>query len=155
MTDASLTDPIYGELIAEFPQQVELETRSGFTGVIVDQSALVDVVTFLHDKKGYDYLANLTAVDDYPEDQLEVIYHLFRTTGGGIIELKVFTGREEPVVPSLYSIYLGADFQEREVWDMYGIKFSGHPDLRRLLLWEDFAGHPLRKDWKEPFLKRM
>jgi len=51
MTDASLTDPIYGELIAEFPQQVELETRSGFTGVIVDQSALVDVVTFLHDKK--------------------------------------------------------------------------------------------------------
>lgn len=153
MTDEFLSDPIYGELIAEFPQQVELETRSGFTGIIVDPSALVDVVTFLHDKKGYDYLANLTAVDDYPEDQLEVIYHLFRTTGGGIIELKVFTGREEPVVPSLYSIYLGADFQEREVWDMYGIKFSGHPDLRRLLLWEDFAGHPLRKDWKEPFFE--
>lgn len=153
MTDQSFTDPIYGELIAEFPQQVELETRSGFSGVIVDQSALVDVVTFLHEKKGYDYLANLTAVDDYPEDQLEVIYHLFRTTGGGIIELKVFTGRDEPVVPSLYSIYLGADFQEREVWDMYGIKFAGHPDLRRLLLWEGFAGHPLRKDWKEPFFE--
>lgn len=153
MTDQSFTDPIYGELIAEFPQQVELETRSGFSGVIVDQSALVDVVTFLHEKKGYDYLANLTAVDDYPEDQLEVVYHLFRTTGGGIIELKVFTGRDEPVVPSLYSIYLGADFQEREVWDMYGIKFAGHPDLRRLLLWEGFAGYPLRKDWKEPFFE--
>lgn len=151
MTDQSLIDPIYNELIAEFPQQVELETRPGFSGVVVDQSALIDVVTFLHDKKGYDYLANLTAVDDYPEDQLEVIYHLFRTTGGGIIELKIFTGREEPVVPSLYPIYLGADFQEREVWDMYGIKFIGHPDLRRLLLWEGFDGHPLRKDWKEPF----
>jgi NADH-quinone oxidoreductase subunit C/D len=151
MSDQPVLAPIYNELMAEFPQQIEIESRPGFKGVIVNSSALVDVVTYLHDKKGYDYLSNLTAVDDYPEDQLEVIYHLFKSTGGEIIEFKVFTKRDEPVVPSLYSIYRGADFQEREVWDMFGIKFAGHPDLRRLLLWEGFEGHPLRKDWKEPF----
>ena len=153
MSDQPVLAPIYTELMAEFPQQVEMESRPGFKGVIVNSSALVDVVTYLHDKKRYDYLSNLTAVDDYPEDQLEVIYHLFKSTGGEIIEFKVFTKRDEPVVPSLYSIYRGADFQEREVWDMFGIKFAGHPDLRRLLLWESFEGHPLRKDWKEPFFE--
>lgn len=151
MSDQPGIDPIYHDLVSKFPQHVELETRPGFLGAIVNQAGLIEVVTFLHDQRGYDYLSNLTAVDDYPEDQLEVIYHLFKTTGGEVIELKVFTRREDPVVPSLFSIYKGADLQEREVWDMYGIKFAGHPDLRRLLLWEGFAGHPLRKDWKEPF----
>jgi len=115
MSDQPVLDPIYSELLAEFPQLVEMETRPGFMGVIVNTSALVDVVSFLRDEKGYDYLANLTAVDDYPEDQLEVIYHFFRTTGGEIIELKVFTPRDGAIVPSLYTLYRGADFQEREV----------------------------------------
>jgi len=108
-------------------------------------------MTYLRDKKGYDYLSSVTAVDDFPEDKLEVVYYLFKTTGGGIIELKVFTQRNEPVVPSVTPLYQGAEFQEREIWDLYGVKFAGHPDLRRLLLWEGFAGHPLLKDWKEPF----
>jgi NADH/F420H2 dehydrogenase subunit C len=151
MSEQLVLDPIYNELMEEFPQQVEPETRQGFMGAIVNASNLIEVVTFLRDKKGYDYLSNLTAVDDYPEDQLEVIYHFYKTTGGDIIELKVFTSRDGAVVPSLYHLYRGADLQEREVWDMFGIKFEGHPDLRRLLLWEGFAGHPLRKDWKEPF----
>lgn len=151
MTEQPVTDPIYNELITEFPQGVELETRAGFTGVVVTAASLIDIFSFLKDKKGYDYLSSVTAVDDFPEDKLEIIYHVFKTTGGGIIELKVFTQRDNPVIPSLTPMYPGADFQEREVWDLFGIKFSGHPDLRRLLLWEGFAGHPLRKDWKEPF----
>ncbi len=151
MTDQLGLDPTYSDLLKEFPQAVELETRAGFTGVVVLTSALVDVMTYLRDRKGYDYLSSVTAVDDFPEDKLEIVYLLFKTTGGGIIELKVFTQRDEPVVPSVTPLYLGAEFQEREVWDLYGVKFTGHPDLRRLLLWEGFAGHPLRKDWKEPF----
>ena len=151
MTDQPGLDPTYSDLLNEFPQAVELEARPGFTGVVVLTSALIDVMTYLRDRKGYDYLSSVTAVDDFPEDKLEIVYLLFKTTGGGIIELKVFTQRDEPVVPSITPLYQGAEFQEREVWDLYGVKFTGHPDLRRLLLWEGFAGHPLRKDWKEPF----
>ncbi|MEX1071899.1 MAG: NADH-quinone oxidoreductase subunit C, partial [Anaerolineales bacterium] len=65
--------------------------------------------------------------------------------------LKVQVPRENSVVPSLIDIYPGADFQEREAWDLYGVKFEGHPDLRRILMWEGFAGHPMRKDWKEAY----
>jgi len=71
------------------------------------------VMTYLRYKKGYDYLSSFTAVDDFPEDKLEIVYHLFKTTGGGIIELKVFTQRDEPVIPSVTPLYPGAEFQER------------------------------------------
>ena len=150
MTDLSRTPTIYEDLITRFPEKVTPETRSGYSGVIVDPSALLDVVSFLRDQAGFDYLSSITAVDDFPENQFEVIFHLFKTTGGRGIEFKVFTGRESPSIPSVVALYPGADFQEREVFDMFGITFDGHYDLRRLLLWEGFAGHPLRKDWKEP-----
>ena len=150
MTDSARNQTQYEELITRFPDQVAIETRPGFTGVVINASALQEVVLFLKENAGFDYLSSVTAVDEHPENQFEIIYHLFKTTGGSGIELKVFTPRENPQVPSLTPIYPGADFQEREVWDMYGIVFDGHYDLRRLLLWEDFAGHPLRKDWKEP-----
>ncbi len=153
MTDQPGLDPTYSDLLNKFPQAVELETRPGFTGVVVLSSSLVQVMTYLRDRKGYDYLSSVTAVDDFPEDKLEIVYLLFKTIGGGIIELKVFTQREGPVVPSVTQLYPGAEFQEREVWDLYGVKFTAHPDLRRLLLWEGFDGHPLRKDWKEPFFE--
>lgn len=153
MTEQPNLDPTFADLLTEFPQSLELETRPGFVGMVVLSSTLIDVMSYLRDKKGYDYLSSVTAVDDFPEDKLEIVYHLFKTTGGGIIELKVFTQRDEPVIPSVTPLYPGAEFQEREIWDLYGVKFAGHPDLRRLLLWEGFDGHPLRKDWKEPFFE--
>ena len=107
----------------------------------------------LRDEMGYDFLSSVTGVDYFPEDKMEVVYHLFRSTGGSALVFKVQTTREKAVVPSLYSVYPGADFQEREAWDLLGIRFEGHPDLRRILLWEGFAGHPLRKDWQEPFFE--
>jgi NADH-quinone oxidoreductase subunit D/NADH-quinone oxidoreductase subunit C/D len=67
--------------------------------------------------------------------------------------LKVHVDRDESVVPSLVPVWPGADFQEREIWDLYGVHFEGHPDLRRILMWEGFEGHPMRKDWKEPFFE--
>ncbi len=127
------------------------ETRQGYSGWIVPAEKIADVFEQLSQRFGYDFLSSLTAVDNFPEATLEVVYHVFKSIGGGPLELKVVVDRESPIVPSVTKIYKGAEFQEREVWDLFGVKFSGHPDLRRILLWEGFEGHPLRKDWKEPF----
>lgn len=118
--------------------------------LIVPPNRLLDVVRTLHDDLGYDYLANLTSVDY--EDRFEVVYHLYSIEkGGGHVYIKCPTEKDDPVVPSLVSVYKGADFQEREVYDMMGIRFAGHPNLKRILLWDGFEGFPLRKDWKEAY----
>ncbi len=94
-----------------------------------------------------DYLANLTAVD-YPPDRMDVVYHLYSMAKKhGPVTLKVQLPRANPAVSSLVPLYRGAEFQEREVYDLYGVTFEGHPDLRRILMWEGFAGHPMRKDY--------
>lgn len=82
---------------------------------------------------------------------MEVVYHAYRTTGGPALVFKVQVPRQDPVLPSLTQLYPGADLQEREAWDLLGIRFEGHPDLKRVLMWEGFHGHPLRKDWQEAF----
>ena len=139
--------------IAErFPQfEIESDSRAGYAGFIVPAKNLIELAVNLRDVLKYDFLSSVTGVDYEPEGKLEVVYHLFRTLGGPALVLKVQVPRENPVVPSLYYVYRSAELQEREAWDLLGIRFEGHPDLRRLLTWEGFAGHPLRKDWKEPF----
>ncbi len=139
------------DLVARFPGWVSAETRPGFSGVIVNAENLLQFARSVRDELGFDYLSMVTAVDFFPEDRFDVVYLAYRTTGGPGIEFKVQTTRENPSVPSLYPVFPGAEFQEREVYDLYGIIFSGHPDLRRILLWEGFNGYPLRKDWKEVF----
>jgi NADH-quinone oxidoreductase subunit D/NADH-quinone oxidoreductase subunit C/D len=119
----------------------------------VAPEALIQVATALKRQMGYDYLSSLTGVDYLPDGRMEVVYHLYRTEGGAPVVLKVRTPRERSVVPSLVGVFPGADFQEREAWDLLGIRFDGHPDLRRILMWEGFAGHPLRKDWKEAYFE--
>src|SRR5512133_945761 len=140
------------DLAARFPGKVTADTRPGFTGWMVDKNALIEVATAIRDEFGYDLLTNLCGVD-YPEqNKLEVVYHVIKTTGGSPLTFKTQAERVDPVeVPSLISVWPGADLQEREAWDMYGIKFIGHPDLRRILMWEGFEGFPLRKDYKEAF----
>lgn len=153
MSEQVELDSIYNELITRFSPDVEIDDRPGYAGVVILPGSLVAIMTYLRDDLGFDYMSSVTAVDDYPEDQMEVVYHLYKTIGGEGLEIKVFTPREDPVVPSLTQLFPGVDFQEREVWDMFGIRFTGHNDLRRLLLWEGFSGHPLRKDWKEPLFE--
>jgi NADH:ubiquinone oxidoreductase subunit D/NADH:ubiquinone oxidoreductase subunit C len=150
MSDQNVIHPLYAKLLERFPDSVVMDERPGFSGIVVQANMLLEVVKDLRDNLGYDYLSSVTAVDDFPEERLEVIYHLFKSIGGAPVEIKVFLEREEPVVPSLTPMYPGAELQEREVWDLYGIRFTDHPDLRRILLWEGFEGFPLRKDWKEP-----
>ena len=140
------------DLVARFPGMVTADARPGYTGFIVNKENLVEVATAIRDEFGFDLLTAATAVDYLAENKMEMVYHAFKTTGGAGLIFKVQVERVDPIeVPSLIEIWPGVDFQEREAWDLYGIKFTGHPDLRRILMWEGFEGHPLRKDWKEGF----
>jgi NADH-quinone oxidoreductase subunit D/NADH-quinone oxidoreductase subunit C/D len=141
------------DLATRFPEYVSPDTRKGYEGYIVSAYKLLDVATTLRNEMGYDYLSSVTGVDYLPEGILEVVYHAFKSTGGSGLVFKVQVPRENPVVPSLVPVYPGADLQEREAWDLLGIRFAGHPDLRRILMWEGFSGHPLRKDWSEPYFE--
>ncbi len=136
---------------ARFPEGVLQDERKGYEGYLVAPEKLLEFASALRDEYGYNYLSSVTGVDYIKEDRLEVVYHAYKTIGGGALVFKVQVPRQKAEVPSLVQIYPGAEFQEREAWDLLGIKFTGHPDLRRILLWEGFEGHPLRKDWKEPY----
>lgn len=138
-------------LVERFPGAVLKDERPGYEGYLVSAENLPEIAQFLRDQMGYDYLSSVTGVDYLPEGKMETVYHFFRSTGGSALELKVSLPRENPVVPSLVSIFPGAELQERETYDLLGIIFDGHPDLRRILLWDGFDGHPLRKDWQEPY----
>jgi NADH-quinone oxidoreductase subunit D/NADH-quinone oxidoreductase subunit C/D len=139
-------------LPSRFPNLLSADARPGYSGWLVDKSHLLELAAALRDEFGYDYLSSVTGVDYLPEGKMEVVYQVYRTTGGPGLMFKVQLPRVDPVeVPSLVAIYPGAELQEREAWDLLGIKFTGHPDLRRIFMWEDFAGFPLRKDWHEPY----
>lgn len=116
--------------------------------VVVGSKSLYQVAEFLKNTSGldFDYLNDLTAVDYL--DYFEVVYHLTSLKHNHSLVLKTRCyEREKPIVSSVVSLWRAADFQEREVYDLMGITFEGHPNLKRLLLWEGFAGHPLRRDY--------
>jgi NADH-quinone oxidoreductase subunit C/D len=142
------------DLSARFPGVLRPDSRPGYSGWIVENANLLEFASALRDEFSYDYLSSVTAVDYLPEGKMEVIYHVYKTTGGSGLVFKVQVPRVDPIeVPSLVSIYPGAELQEREAWDLFGIKFTDHPDLRRILMWEGFSGHPMRKDWHEPYFE--
>jgi len=153
---ATLT-PELAQLQQQFGEGVI--TPAPYVGALVnDTGRLREVMTYVRDQLGFDMLANATAVDYVKEGYIEVVYHPQRSRGGEPLTLKVRVPRgDDPVaptqvgVPSLVSVYAGAEFQEREIYDMFGVRFEGHPDLRRILTWEGFYGWPLRKDWHEPY----
>lgn len=138
-------------LESRFPGSVTPDARAGYSGYMVAPDKLIEFASAIRDEMGYDYLSSVTGVDYIADGKLEAVYHAYKTTGGPALVFKVQAPREDPVIPSLVSIYPGADFQEREAYDMYGIRFAGHPNLRRILMWDGFAGYPLRKDWKEAY----
>ena len=118
------------------------------TDVWVLPEHILDVARHLKSGEGLDfsYLNALSAVD-YVE-YFEMVYHLLslRRNSSLVVKSRV-VGREDPVVSSVWSVWKGADLQEREVWDLMGIRFDGHPNMKRVMLWEGFPGHPLRKDF--------
>ena len=110
-----------------------------------------DCLQCLQEACGFDMLSDLTAVDylNYPgaKDRFGVVYALLNTSSGERVYVKTAVNEPELRLPSVYRLWRGADWLEREVYDMFGIPFANHPDLRRILLTEDFVGHPLRKEF--------
>jgi NADH-quinone oxidoreductase subunit C len=127
--------------------------------LLVDAAHLVAVATFLKTDPRFamDYCSCVTAVDHLPKGdrpgQVEVVYHLYsmaRKTGPVVLKVRVSRELSACEAPSLTPVWRGCEFQEREAYDLYGVRFAGHPDPRRILMWEGFADHPMRKDYVAP-----
>src|SRR5438105_5562372 len=131
---------VAAQVNAKFPTAAQVVDGS----LVVDKNQLVEVARFLRDEPaiGCNFLEDLTSVD-WP-DRFEVVYHLYNLTRPeGPLRVKVRADKADPVVDSLVPVYEGANLMEREVYDMMGIKFTGHPNLKRSLLMEGVYGHPL------------
>ena len=132
-------------------KELSLKTLKGdFLGIEVEGTNLVAVCRFLRDQLGFDLLSCISGVDML--DHLETVYHVRSLTRGQLLQIKVRLDHEKPEVASVVSVWPTANWLERETYDLYGIKFSGHPDLRRMLLDDDFVGYPLLKNFHQvPF----
>jgi NADH-quinone oxidoreductase subunit C len=144
--------PIYQRLEARFPGQV-----SDFKGDVnepwlsVAPGAIVDVCRFLRDEPGlgFEVLSDLTALDWPKEEKIQIVYHLYSYAEKHQIVLKVDVPRADPKVATVEGVWKVANWFEREVYDLFGVIFEGHSDLRRIMLPEDWVGYPLRKDYVE------
>ena len=118
------------------------------TAVWVEPSSLGSVASVLHDDEEIDFkfLNSVSAIDFV--EHFELVYHLTSISRQqtGMVRSRVY-GRDEPTAASVVGVWKGADFQEREIWDLMGVRFTGHPNMKRIMLWEGFDGHPLRKDF--------
>jgi len=145
MTVALAAKDLVVKLAEKFPGAIE---EAGRDALLVKISSLLDVMTYLKNTPdfNFDYFNFLTAVDYY--SFFEIVYHLTSTNHNHSVFIKTRCyDRARPSVPSVVSLWQGADFQEREIFDLFGISFTGHPNLKRIFLWEGFDGHPLRKDF--------
>jgi len=122
-----------------------LTLKGDFLSLEIDRTHLVAVARFLRDQLGFDLLSCISGVDML--DHLESVYHLRSLTRGQLLQIKVRLENEKPEVASVVSVWSTANWLERETYDMYGIRYTGHPDLRRMLLDDDFEGYPLLKSF--------
>jgi len=163
--------PVLDTLKAKFPDavlSVHEDKDRGDLSARVQAARMLDIARFLHDdpRMAFDHITDVCSAD-YPDDseRFEVIYHVLSLPHGVRLRVKARVTEDQPVIPSVVSVWKGADFMERETYDLMGIKFSGHPDLRRILMPEHYdEGYPLRKDfptegkgWRSsfPFLPKM
>ncbi|MBI2860142.1 MAG: NADH-quinone oxidoreductase subunit C [Chloroflexi bacterium] len=136
---------IADRLEKEFPGSIVSSDDNSFE---MNSTFLVPAARFLKDTPGldFDFLSYITGIDRY--DHFELVYHLVSLKHNHSLTFKVRCyGRDNPSAPSLTPVWRGADFQEREIFDLLGVRFEGHPNLKRIVLWEGFDGHPLRKDF--------
>lgn len=142
----------FGEGVVE-----RIETQHLQPILIVKADFLLDLCLHLRDTEGlyFDFLSNISAVDYYPEAKFEIVYHLTSIPYQRqlVLKIELFNDRNPdglPQVPSVAQVWRTADWHEREAFDLMGVFFSNHPDLRRILLPDDWEGYPLRKDYKDP-----
>ncbi len=142
------------KLAEQFGEGVIIGENAGYAQpqLFISPDKIREVCFFLRDTDQlyFDYLSCLTGLDNGPEKKtMEVLYHLYSIPYNHSLILKVETDREHPELPTISDIWRTADWHEREAYDMFGIRFAGHPDLRRILLPADWEGFPLRKDYEE------
>lgn len=143
-------DPIE-TLKAKFADQVlGVGTHAGQAWVDVKRDRIVDVLKTLRDECGYDMLTDLTAVDYLNQgmpERFAVVYNLYSVKDNVRTRVKAWVPESDPTIDSASALWKSAPWAEREVWDLMGLKFKGHPDLKRIQLPENYEGHPLRKDY--------
>jgi NADH/F420H2 dehydrogenase subunit C len=141
---------LMGRVLAERLEQALADSVEEWSdsAVWVKPARIAEAAQFLRDDPALDFqlLSSVTTVDFV--EYFEVVYHLTSLSQQqtAVVKAKVY-GREAPSLPSVYHIWRGADFQEREIWDLMGVRFEGHPNMKRIMLWEGFEGHPLRRDY--------
>ena len=138
------------KLVEIFPRAT-FDVEAEEPALIVTAADFSAVLRALKEKEGFDRLGNLTAVDW--KDHIEMVYHLYNMEENVKLEVKAALDSAAPVIESATSLYAGAEFEEREVYDLMGVEFLGHPDLRRILMPDDYPAHPLRKDFVAPVPK--
>jgi len=145
MTVALSGKEIASRVAEKLPDSV---VESGADYLLVDSGSLLDTMAFLKNtpELNFDYLNYITAVDCF--DYFEVVYQFtsFEHNHSLVVKARCYD-RENPALPSVIGLWQGADFQEREIYDLMGIRFDGHPNMKRIFLWDGFPGHPLRKDY--------
>jgi len=145
MTTALPTREVAKQITERFPNAV---IKTSDTTILIKGESLLDVATFLRDtpELKFDYLVHITAVDYF--HYFEVNYQLvsMKHNHNLVVKTRCY-GRENLSLPSVVSLWRGADYQEREIYDLMGITFAGHPNMKRIVLWQGFEGHPLRKDY--------
>jgi NADH-quinone oxidoreductase subunit C len=126
------------------------EAANAVETILVDKKDLLNTAKLLKEDKNslFDLLISVSGVDRIKEELLESVYHLYSTTYHHMLVLKVRVSRDKPEVPSVSSLWITADWHEREAYDLMGIIYTGHPNLKRILLPDDWRGYPLRKDYK-------
>lgn len=150
MTETKILHEYIEKLKAENPSWVaDLKDAYGEVTIFVPRESIVDVCWVLKTKYGFNMLADLCGADRGPEEdpRFEVNYHLFSTKTFQRLRLKVSVSEDDAHIPTVVTVWKAANWHERETFDLFGVIFDGHPDLRRILLPSDFDGHALRKDY--------
>jgi NADH-quinone oxidoreductase subunit C len=133
----------FGDLLSE-----PTEFRGELTLNVADAERIVEICAFAKKELGFDYLADITSIDNYGEDpRWTIVYELYGIGNGAYLRLKTSVSEEKSELPSVIGVWRTADWHEREMFDMMGIRFRGHPDLRRIIMWEGYPHFPLRKDF--------
>ncbi len=143
-------EEILKQIQTRFREEIRTaEVRQGEACVTIKADRNFEICRFIKEDLGYDYLNCLSGVDWSAENEMEVVYNLSSVKQPGKITLRARVPRNEPVLRSVVPLWGTANWHEREAFDLFGIHFENHPDLRRILLPEDWVGHPLRKDYQD------
>ncbi len=146
----NVDETVLAKLRQAFPDAPISTVSMGVPTILVPAGQIVEICRYLRDtpELAFGYLASLTAIDFL--DRIDLVYQLRSISRHADCNVRIEVDRDPGTVSSVTGVWHAADFQEREIYDLMGVRFTGHPNLKRILLYDEFDGHPLRKDWRLP-----